>query len=304
MPSNICYECDNIEEIVLYDTVTEISLYAFYGCDNLKSLPLGTNLKDISGYAFSYSGIKTVHLPENIHLWQQALEHCYNLEKIIFNGKIDAEWGAFWQAGTIDTIEIPNLETWFYLLTLDLAGYSDITANFLVINGELLENLIIPDTFSVIPNNAFKNNLGIKNIVIPDSISSIGESAFYNCDNLVQVVLAESVGTIANSAFSSCNNLSLVFYSASEDDWNLIDIGSSNSSLINATIYYNYKNHGSSEPWFFLAIHIIVPFFLTGRKNDIFFDEFIYLTIIFYTIIMFKSLLYPFHLAFVARTSI
>ena len=25
-----------------------------------------------------------------------------------------------------------------------------------------------------------------------------------------------------------------------------------------------------SEPWFFLAIHIIVPIFLTGRKNDIF----------------------------------
>ena len=25
-----------------------------------------------------------------------------------------------------------------------------------------------------------------------------------------------------------------------------------------------------NEPWFFLAIHIIVPIFLTGRKNDIF----------------------------------
>ena len=34
------------------------------------------------------------------------------------------------------------------------------------------------------------------------------------------------------------------------------------------------------HPRFFLAIHIIVPISLTGRKNDIFFDEFIYQNVI------------------------
>ena len=44
---------------------------------------------------------------------------------------------------------------------------------------------------------------------------------------------------------------------------------------------HNLQEILSGISCFFLAIHIIVPIFLTGRKNDIFFDDFIYQTIIF-----------------------
>ena len=118
--------------------------------------------------------------------------------------------------------------------------YEPFVATTLYINGMLLEDVIIPDTVSVIPNFLFYQNQGIKSVVIPDSISSIGKLAFYNCDNLVQVVLTESVGTINDSAFSSCTRLKDVYYTGSEEEWGAITIGSDNYYLNSATKHYNY----------------------------------------------------------------
>jgi hypothetical protein len=41
------------------------------------------------------------------------------------------------------------------------------------------------------------------------------------------------------------------------------------------------KTTAHSEPWFFLAVHIIVPIFLTGIKNDVF-SIFLFITISFF----------------------
>lgn len=244
VPSYICYDCDNIQTIVLADTVTSIGSYAFYECGNLKDLPYSENLNSIGGHSFERSGVETIHFSENVYIGYGAFFYCYELTSITFEGKVSNGWGPFRHCSAIPQINVPDLETWVYLQKLSLGGYDyePFVATTLYIDGTLLKNAIIPDTISVIPNFLFYNNQAIKSVVIPDSVSSIGKSAFYNCDNLVQLVLAESVGTIADSAFSSCNNLSLVFYSASEDDWNLIDIGPSNSSLTNATIYYDHNS--------------------------------------------------------------
>lgn len=61
-------------------------------------------------------------------------------------------------------------------------------------------NVIIPNTFTSIDENAFKN-LGISSVFIPGSITNIGSSAFEN-NRLTEVVISEGVGHIFSRAFA------------------------------------------------------------------------------------------------------
>lgn len=54
----------------------------------------------------------------------------------------------------------------------------------LYINGELIEDITIPEGVISLGNNSFAGWKSIKSITIPKSIKSIGDEAFYNCQNL------------------------------------------------------------------------------------------------------------------------
>ncbi len=82
---------------------------------------------------------------------------------------------------------------------------------------------------------------GLTSITIPGSVTSIGYNAFSGCTGLKSITIPDSVTYIGSDAFENCINLADVYYSGSEDEWKAISIGSSNSSLKNATIHYNYK---------------------------------------------------------------
>ena len=71
-------------------------------------------------------------------------------------------------------------------------------------------------------------------------VSYIGTYAFYDCDFLERITIPKTVTSIGKCAFSSCDRLVDVYYTGTKEDWNKIDIGEDNDSLINATIHFNY----------------------------------------------------------------
>ena len=75
------------------------------------------------------------------------------------------------------------------------------------------ESYIIPDTVTVIENNAFEGNRFIKSVTVPNSVTSIGGYSFSGCINLQSVVIPDSVTTIGDNAFSNCENLESVVLS-------------------------------------------------------------------------------------------
>ena len=92
----------------------------------------------------------------------------------------------------------------------------------LYLNGEKIEDLVIPESVNAITDFAFCYNSGLKSVKFNDALQSIGESAFKYCGGLTAAVIPGNVTAIGNSAFSGTNIKDVTFaYGA-----NSIDIGS------------------------------------------------------------------------------
>ena len=101
--------------------------------------------------------------------------------------------------------------------------------------------MTIGNSVTSIGDYAFRGCSSLVEIVIPNSVTSIGKCAFAYCNSLTNVVIPDSVELIGDDAFYLCYSLADVYYTGSEDEWNIIDISESNNSyLVDATIHYNY----------------------------------------------------------------
>ena len=77
------------------------------------------------------------------------------------------------------------------------------------------ENVVIPDTVTVIGDSAFYDRTDITSVIIPDSVTVIDDSAFEGCTNLTSVTIPDSVTVIGDWAFKGCTNLTSVTISDS-----------------------------------------------------------------------------------------
>ena len=65
----------------------------------------------------------------------------------------------------------------------------------------------VPNSFSTIPEENFRDCTAIKNIVIPETVTSIGDYAFDGCSSLTEIEIPSSVTSIGNHAFNGCSSL-------------------------------------------------------------------------------------------------
>ena len=145
----------------------------------------------------------------------------------IANGVTSIGSSAFQNCTSLTSITIPD-------------GVTSI-GKFAFSNCKSLTSITIPNSVTSIGGDAFYNCTSLTSITIPDGVTSIGENAFRYCTALTSITIPDSVTSISSYAFNGCSNLSTVCYSGSEADWAKITIGSNNSPLTNATIYYNFK---------------------------------------------------------------
>ena len=170
---------------VIYQ-VTGIGKEAFRNCKELSHVTLPNTIITIGYEAFAYcSTIESINIPSSV--------------KTI-------EGGAF-ENSYPKKIYIENLSDW---CNISFGYYTSNPIQIwgqLIVNGEELTDLVIPEDITEIKDYAFYWFNALKSITFHDHVKSIGNYAFNCCEGLNTLVLPNSITTIGYNAFANCHNL-------------------------------------------------------------------------------------------------
>jgi hypothetical protein len=178
------YNCKNITDITIPNSVTRIEDMSFFGCSGIKSIVLHDSLEYIGGRAFnSCSSLNEINFPKNDFI-------------TIVLGAFD---------GTAWFQNHPN-------------GMIYISNHLYCYKGEITSDttIVIADGTRSILGNAFSSSRTtpekIKGIIIPNSVTTIGAYAFQNCSSIESITIPDAVTTIANYTFAGCYDLEEIIW--------------------------------------------------------------------------------------------
>ena len=147
-----------LKSVMIPITVTSIGENAFYNCENLIEVTIPKYVTSVGASAF-YG--------------------CFSLESVKFGDSI-ASIGkdAFSECSNLKTVNLTNLTGWCNV-KLDNLGSSPFSNGAdLYINGERIEDLIIPDSVTTLEQSVFYN-ISLTSLTLPTSVTEIRNNAFY-----------------------------------------------------------------------------------------------------------------------------
>lgn len=109
-------------------------------------------------------------------------------------------------------------------------------ASYAFSDSEVIECVVVPDSVTEIQAYAFAWSKTLRYVSLGSA--TIGNAAFSRCTALTTVVLGDGVESIGDDAFYMCTGIQTVYYGGSEADWSAVTVGSNNTRLKNAAIYY------------------------------------------------------------------
>lgn len=80
-----------------------------------------------------------------------------------------------------------------------------------------LTSLEIPDSVTAISYNAFKDCTALTNVIIPDSVTRVGPGAFEGCTALTSVEIGENVSSWGTGVFTNCSALGSAYVDKDND---------------------------------------------------------------------------------------
>ena len=234
------FESSGIKTIIIPNSVTTLGHHAF-AFSAITSITLSNNMTWINSGMFYRTPLESICIPNSVKgISENAFYDCGSLSSItISEGLSYIGENAFKNCKGLTAVFISDLEAWCKISFVSPISY----AHYLYLNGEEINDLVIPNSVNSIGNYAFYHCSGLTSVTIPNSVDSIGNNAFTGCSSLTSVTIPNSVTKIGDYAFNGCNNMISLTIGNS-----VTDIGKSAfeacSSLVSLTIPNSVKNIG------------------------------------------------------------
>ena len=275
--NNAFEECNRLTSVIIPNSVTSIGECAFYGCSGLTSVIIPNSVTSIGECAFGYcsgltsitipnsvtsignsafykcSGLTSVTIPNSVtSIGNSAFYNCSRLTSVTIPNSVTSIGSyAFYECGALTSVHISDIAAWCSISFVDYYSNPLSYAHQLFVNGEIVKDLVIPNSVTSIGQSVFAGCSGLTSITIPNSVTSIGNYAFSGCSGLTSVTIGSGVRTIYGAAFANCQNLADVYCHAE-------NVPSTNTNAFNNS-YIDYSTlhvpatsvnaYKAAEPW-------------------------------------------------------
>lgn len=191
------FQLEDIYEIIIPASVTNIGDSAFSGCTTLKTIAFeGDGLTSIGEYAFAHTGLSEVVVPDSVtEIGQYAFSG--NTKLVTVELGDDIIESAPYLFNNCTALKTVTLSSDFKVLGIGtFAGCSS------------LETFAMPSKVTVIRPYAFNNCTSLKTINLGTaSITGIGSYAFAGCSSLEAFTFPATLTQISDYGFYGCTSL-------------------------------------------------------------------------------------------------
>ena len=214
---------NELKEIAIPDSVTEIGRYAFEGA-GITELALPDGTVSIGSGALAYTAVKSFRLPAGLEeVTGNPFTGCEELEEVTVpegTGRWRAEGGilyddaehtliAVWDDRGQDTFAVPEGVIRIAECAFAYSGFRRIELPDSVTEigqgafqgCEQLEEIRLPSGISTVPGHAFMYCFRLRSVMLPEGLERIGNQAFCECTSLEQLAIPDSVTEIGIGAF-------------------------------------------------------------------------------------------------------
>ncbi len=205
--------CSGLTSVTIGNSVTSIGEEAFCACTGLTSITIPNSVTNIGGNAFSYcTDLTSITIPNSVtNIGEEAFAGCYGLTLVtIGNSVANIGSNAFENCSNLNSVHISDLEAWCKIIYNSAIDNPLYWAHYLYLNGEIIKDLVIPNSVTSIGAWAFYGCRGLTSVSMGDGVTSIGNGAFYDCNRLTSVMIGSCVTSIGERAFENCSRLSSI----------------------------------------------------------------------------------------------
>ena len=185
----------SIRRIYIPDSVKVIGEYAFSECKNLESVILPNSLESIPENLCAESeGLTEVYIPGSVkEIGENAFVRCKQLKKVTLSeGLISIANSAFSQCVALEEIRVPESATVLGEYIFSACGS--------------LKRATLPSTITEIPVQTFSQT-SLESFQIPVGVKKLGRACFGGCTSLTEIDLPEGLTTLGSGVFSGCSSL-------------------------------------------------------------------------------------------------
>ena len=190
----------HIKKVVIGAGITYVGSNLFYDCSNLTELTLPNTVQAIGIEAFSCTRLRDVVIPDSVTtIYDGAFRYCYEMETLSLGSGVTSIGPAAFERSTAK-VTLSSKNTAFSLQNNVLFDRNKTTL-VQCFNGDVA-TYTVPSTVKELGDYSFAGLDRLETVIIPNGVTRLGEGIFENCKALVKVDIPASVTEIGSEAFA------------------------------------------------------------------------------------------------------